>query len=242
MIMLFVDTAQKLTIDDLTTGNVEHLSDLERLFADLFPQYQSYISLIRQRAYAPANQDQRYVTHQWLARVDGQPAGLSLFDYVPGRLCGTCLYLAVAPRYREYETGPYHRLAEWLLKSSVERLQMDARQMGQPDPVGLVLEVETPKLLTRYGDYGFIELPIAYYEPGFEGGYVSSLNDPNRLDNLSFIKATLGIMPTSQQSVDLNNPAILRNLALAFLVEFYGLPEDHWLTKNILRSIQKQVQ
>ena len=228
-----------VTIHDVTQGNVERLEALLDLFVEAFPRYTRYLPIMRERAIRlPADADPRFVEHQWLAEVGTQAAGFTVFKYVPGRNCGLCMAIGVRPAYRLLSAGRYRRLSELLLKSSLEQLQADALTAGRPAPVGMVLEVEEPKLVARFREYGLVELPVDYREPPFLHGR-QALADASELEAMGFQPMQLGIYPIGGESFNPSDPAMLANLIYALLVDHYRLPEEHWAVRRSLDSIQR---
>jgi len=228
-----------LIIHDVTGGNVDHLDALVGLMEELFPQYIHNLPRVTQRAYQPPDADRRCINHQWLAEVDGNAAGLISFKYVPARNLGLLIYLAVKPAFRLPWKDIPCRLSEILLISALDQLQIDAQTAGQLAPSHLAAEVEYPELLERYKHYGFVELPVEYYEPpdSYEPGTFRSEMEP---DFATYRPMYMGIFPARPAFVDPTEGDLLRDVLLAFYVDHYGLPEDHWTIQRALQTFYQQ--
>jgi hypothetical protein len=227
--------ADDLTIHDISGGNVEHLEAMLDLMKALFPQYVYNLPRVRQRAYQAPDADARCINHQWLAEVDGHAAGLISFKYVHAYNLGLLVYLAVKPEYRlPFEDVPC-RLSEILLISALDQLQIDAQQSGRRGPVHLAAEVEYPELVERYKHYGFVELPVEYHEPptSYEPG---TFRPEMEAGADAYRPMYLGIFPARGATVDPADGDTLRSVLLAFYVEHYGLPEDHWAIQRALQT------
>lgn len=230
-----------LTIHEITGGNVERLDALLELFAELFPAYPHTLPSLCQRAQRSADANPLFTEHQWLIDIDGQAAAMSVFKYVPKRNLGLEIALAVRPVYRKLDLGNYQHLSEFLIAAAGEQLQADALAAGCPKPTGLVLEVVAPKLVARFREYGLLELPVEYYEVRFSQGRPMVLS-PDELEKVEFHRAQLGVFPLDGQTVDVDNPALLSDAVLAFLIDHYGLPQDHWTVRRAIKSIRDIVE
>ena len=217
------------------SGDKARLKAMLELYARLFPQYAHYIPRMKRRAVFGEEHRAGHIVHYWLVEVDGQPAGIRTFRYVRSRRCGLAIALAVDPRYRDVRVEG-KRLALFLVQACLEQVIADATRLGDPQPFGMVNEVEYPRLMEHYKHYGIVELPVKYIEPIF----------PPELDGRSRTEeiALLRFLPTSLGF--LANPALngraysvenVANFALAFLVDHYGLPTDHPQVQSALNSI-----
>jgi len=235
-------------------GSARQLKALIELYKEFFPQYPQYLPRIRYKAQLPADADPRFVEHWWLVEIDGQPAGFRMFKYALERNCGLSLGLAIRPSYRRLRSGRYRRLAELLLMSSLEQLKADAQVAGRPIPAGMVTELQLPetttdealqrgraRLIARYREYGFVELPVEYYEPPFiQGG--AGFEDLAELEKKEFLRLLLGIFPIEGGPFDPSDPAMVTDLVLAFLVDHYGLPGGHWAVRRTLDSMRQHYE
>jgi hypothetical protein len=226
-----------LTIHEVLGGDKHDLQDLLRLHADLFPHYGYYQPYMQQRAKYPLDADPNLIEHWWLVRIQGEAAGVRFFDYVPRRNCGLGLAVGIKPSFRRAASGPYRRLSELLLMTSLDYLQVDAGAAGKPAPLGMVSEIEDYILATCV-EYGYIELPVDYEEPST---IVHSSIVPDGLleaQELTFRPITLACLPLDRTKFDPANPAMLTEVASALLIDYYGLTEDHPVTRRVLDSIQ----
>ncbi len=225
-----------LAVYELIEGDPERLEAALRLYAALMPKYAHYMPRMRHRAQLSADHDPRFLEHLWLLEVDGDPAALTAFKYVPGRHCGLGIDLVVSPDYRAFGVGRYRRLAEFVNASVVAQVHADARAAGHPTPVGLVVEVAAPELVAHYRQYGLVELPVEYLEPSFPP-QIEAHTGPVDPEELTFSPMHLGIFPTVGTRFDLSDRDMLADLVMAFLVDHYRLPGDHWAVRRALESL-----
>lgn len=225
-----------LTIHEVLGGSTNDLEDLLDIHRELFPQYVYYQTYMRERAGRPPDCDPRFVEHWWLVRVHGQAAAVRFFKYVPARACGIGLAVGIRPAYRRMTFGSYRRLSEVLVAKSLEQLVADAQAGGRPNPVGMVSEIESYLLKRYHTEYGFVALPVEYYEPSFTIE-AAAFVDPS--DKLEFRQIHLGILPVSGEILSPDDPGMLSNIVYALLVDHYGLPESHWAVRQALSSIPR---
>jgi hypothetical protein len=235
--MIKIDTPHPgLSVHEVLGGSARDLEDLLAVHRELFAKFSSYIPYMVERAKDPPDADPHFVEHWWLARIDGEPAGIRYFKYAPARHCGLSLGIAVLKPYRHITFGRYGRFSKLLTLTSLEQLQADAAAAGQPVPVGIVAEVED-YLLPRYDEYDFIRLPIDYNEPSTTPE-ASAARGEETGDNLSFRPIQLGVFKLADTQFDPFNRQVLRDMVLAFLVDHYSLPDDHPMVRRALESIQ----
>lgn len=207
-------------------GRVEAMLDL---YAQFFPQYAHYVPRMRQRTQLPGDRDPRFVVHYWLVEVGGQPAGFRTFRYVRQRRCGLAHAMAMHPHYRQRQVNGV-RLAMFLTQQCLQQVLLDAQQAGDPPAFGMVNEVESERLMAHYMRYGAMLLPVNYMEPIFSSSQAS-------LDDITVSPMYLGFLPAPGQEAIAADPTTLQEFVLAFLVDHYGLPADHWVVQSVLQSI-----
>jgi hypothetical protein len=231
---------QNVAIYDITGGNnAEYLEKFLSIFLQLLPEYEFAVPTLRQNARLPNNFNPALVEHQWLIEVDNQPVGMTVFKYVPNRGLGFGLYLGILPEYRKITPGQYGRLSELIVAATRVQLQVDALGLGQQIPVGYVAESTEPKLVSRYAKDGFVLLDIDYQEPLLPGGRLTPV-PPGELEKTEFHTVYLGIFPIGHKPADLGAPDLLKNAALALLVDHYNLPETHQVVRRALDSIENK--
>jgi hypothetical protein len=228
----------EITIHELTGGNTDRLDDLSELFTELFPQYAHRVFRMHRKAQDPPDVNPLFVEHQWLIDADGQPAAMTSFKYIPKRNIGLEIYLGVRPAFRKLGKSDHpRRMAEILIYTACEQLRSDARAAGRPSPAGLVFEVLEPKLVRQYREYGFLELPVAYYEPRYRPGHENFLAGGEDIDCK---QAQLGIFPLNPEQTNKDDPALLSNIVSALLLDHYGLPENHWIIQCAFKSLKRR--
>ncbi len=211
------------------------IENLLRLYARLFPQYAHYVPRMRRRAEYGDQRRTGHVVHYWLAEVDGQPAGLRTFRYVRQRHIGLAHALAVDPAYRAVEVRGT-RLSMFLAAACLEQIAADAQSFGDAPALGIANEVESPRLMEHYKHYGVVELPVRYVEPIFapEDGGISRAQE---LERIQFAPMALGFLPDPALEIRAYSSEVISDVALAFLVDHYGLPGGHPRVQAVLDSI-----
>lgn len=241
----FFDTPNgNIYIHDVINGDVEYLEALLDLYREFFPQYLSALPDIRERAFLPANVDARFIRHQWVIVFNGLPVALVSFRYAIRQRLGLCFSIAIRPDYRSLAWDGYRRLSDFLFQQVVKQLEVDIATSGDSTLLGLVVEVEMVSsqkpylhLFARYEEYGFLPLPIAYYEPAFVRG---NADDPSLLGALQGAQPMqLYMLPTcSEMQVYLQRIRLLNSVVDALLLDHYGLAENHEIVKQARKSIE----
>lgn len=228
----------RFTSLEMTGGaHAERLPELKRVYEQLFPQYAATPYLWQSLAdlsAAPADADPKFIHHLWLLYLQEQVIGMAHFCYAVQRQVGMGIYLAILPEFRKQPVGPYTRVAEAINALTHVALADDAHRLGHEPPEGLFAEVDLEKLTRQYEKYGFVVLPVAYQEPRLPEG-LQTFPGPQVYQ---FHPLSLGFFPRPPRSVEeLPSAQRIRQAVLAFLVDFYGLPEDHTTVQNSLQSI-----
>ncbi len=236
--MIRIETPEPgLSVCEVLGGRVADLQDLLKVHQELFPKFASYIPFMLERANDPPGADPRFVEHWWLARIDGQPAGIRYFKYVPARHCALSLGIGVLKPYRHLTFGHYGRFSKLLTLTSLEQVRADADAAGQPVPVGIVAEVEA-YLLPRYDEYNFMRLPIDYQEPSSTPEASDARGEPSGPDQLTFRSIQLGLFKLDDTRFDPFSLPVLQDMVLAFLVDHYSLPAEHPVVQRALKSLE----
>ncbi len=213
------------------SGDEARIEAMLELYARLFPQYAHYVPRMRQRARFGEEHRLGHIVHYWLIEVDGQPAGLRTFRYIRTRNCGIAIALAVDPIFREVLVNGY-KLSMFLIHTCLDQIITDAEQIGAPPVLGMVSEVEFPRLMEHYKHNGMQELPIKYLEPIFPPKL-----KVNEAAPIQFMPTILGFLPNPKLGGHAYDAKNVADFALAFLVDHYGLPVDHPQVQAVLNSI-----
>jgi GNAT superfamily N-acetyltransferase len=219
----------------LGSGDGPRVEALLSLYARLFPQYAHYVPRMRRRAPFPSANSRGHVVHYWLVEVDGQPAGLRTFRCIPARRCGLAHALAVDPAFRKVNVGG-KRLSTFIIYNCLEQVIRDAEALGQPPVWGMVNEVEYERLMQHYNNQGIIELPVRYVEPIFPPPDENRTRE-RELELIEFSPMFLGLLPNPALLMASYHLEVLTDFVLAFLVDHYGLPEEHPEVCAVLASI-----
>lgn len=221
----------------LGSGDETRGEALLALYAKLFPQYAHYVPRMRRRLPFPSANSRGQIVHYWLLEVDGQPAGLRTFRCVPARRCGLAHALAIDPAFRSVQVKE-QRLSTFIIYNCLAQAIRDAEEQKQPPIFGMVNEVESERLMAHYRTQGIIQLPVRYVEPIFPPPEPGR----DRAQELALVQTApmfLGLLPNPNLPTQDYSAEILRDFVLAFLVDHYGLPEEHDAVRTALASISK---
>jgi hypothetical protein len=233
----FATPQGELHIYDVINNQVAHLDALLVLYTELFPQYVSALSQVRERALLPADVDPRFIRHQWLVTFNRVPVALASFGLGLQRGIGFCLSIAIRPMYRRLAWGVYPRLSAFMVRQMVRQLEADAARSKCP-PRGMVVEIDMadpakeksrPHLIDRYREYGFVSLPVAYYEPAFVRN--ASVGTAQLMELYM-----LPIHADCEQQMPC--PKLLNDVVDTMLLDHYGLAENDWIVQQARKSIE----
>lgn len=224
--------------------NTEYLEFLLDLYREFFPAYIPVLSKVREKALSPANLDPRFVSHQWVTMLEGNPIGLVSFKFAVRHNLGLALSLAVRPAYRSLAWGEYRRFSNFLHTQMMKQQEIDSVMCGLPPLPGVVAEVEKisgpndprARLHEHYKEYGAVPLPITYHEPDSARNLSAPTEENAHPMQLYIFPAHI------KQDEDLLDADMLERVITAFLVDHYGLPEDYWIVQQARQSIKNAVQ
>lgn len=223
--------------DLLGSGDTQRIEAMLGLYGRLFPQYQHYIPRMRRRAEFGNEHRKGHIVHYWLVEVSGQPAGLRTFRYVRQRHCGLAHALAVDPLFRKVEVQG-SRLAVFIIYQCLAQVLRDAAEIGDSPPLGIVNEVEPQSLMEHYTRNGLVKLSLNYVEPIFP----PEVSERNRAEELALVRFSpmqMGFLPNPHVKIEKYSHAMIKDFVFAFLVDHYGLPDDHPILPNVLESINE---
>lgn len=223
---------------EVTGGrNLDCLSDLLTLYQHLFPQYIYYLPVMQLRAHRDPGFDSNAIEHQWVGYINNEPASITVFKYLARFNFGLGLDLGILPQFRMSKiAGDTRPLSEIITHHVISQIVTDAKDKGNANPMGLVVEVEHEQLVERYRTYGFTILPIEYHEPSFVCGY-EELLDRNRPREMQFKPMRLGIFLIGNEH-DLKDPATLEEIISGVYLDHYHLSPNHWTINKAIQSIQ----
>ncbi|MBK6646178.1 MAG: hypothetical protein IPG44_10615 [Anaerolineales bacterium] len=217
------------------SGDGERIDAMLDLYQRLFPKYGHYIPRMRRRVQFGNEHRQGHVVHYWLVEVDGQPAAIRTFRYIRQRRCGLAHALAVDPQFREEEAGG-RRLSMFVVHECLAQIIRDAGERGDPPVLGMVNEVEPARLMEHYQRNGLIQLPVNYREPIFP----SEAPGRSRAEELKLVEFSpmhLGFLKSPGIQIESYSREMIADFTSAFLIDHYGLPEDHPVVVEIFNSI-----
>lgn len=224
--------------DLIGSGDDERIESMLGLYAKLFPQYQHYVPRMRRRAKFGHEYRPGHVVHYWLVEVDGQPAGLRTFRYVRDHHCGLAHSLAVDPAFREVHVLD-KRLSVYIIYECLAQVICDAKERNDQTLLGMVNEVEPDRLMEHYMRNGLVQLPLKYVEPIFP----PEVEGRSRLEDLAITRFSymhMGFLPNPEAKIEKYTHAMISNFVTAFLVDHYGLPEEHMAVLEVLETIRAQ--
>ena len=227
-----------LEIHDVVNGNSSRLEELIDLYLELFPEYARYVPIMRQRAALPVDADKLMLVHQWLVTINSEPAGMVVFKYNVTRNCGIGLDLAIREEFKTVQYSRYERLAPLLIHLRQEQIKKDAFANGRDLVPGVVVEVETRKLLETFKKYGMVELDVKYHEPPTPESIKPLMNMSSFLE-VGYKPMYLGVYPIDTDGNDVKKIEMQEEFIYALLIDHYGLPKDHWVLAEALKSISK---
>src|SRR5512142_3262906 len=86
--------------DVINGENTDYLYALVDLYREFFPVYAPVLSRVREKALLPANAVPRFIRHQWVAVLAGEPIGLVSFEFARRHNVGLVVSLAVRAAHR----------------------------------------------------------------------------------------------------------------------------------------------
>ena len=220
----------------LGSGDESRIESMLGLYQTLFPQYQHYVQRMKRRVKFENEYRKDNVVHYWLIEVENQPVGLRTFRYVRHRRCGLAHALAIHPDFRETLVGD-KKLAVFVIYECLNQIIRDAKEKGDVPVLGMVNEVETSRLMEHYERNGLIQLPLNYVEPIFP----PEVEGRSRADELAQIKFSpmhMGFLPNPEIKIESYTHEMITDFVFAFLVDHYGLPENHPVVTEVLNSIK----
>ncbi len=217
------------------SDDVERIGAMLGLYQKLFPQYQHYVPRMRRRVRFGPEHRPGHIVHYWLVEVDGQPAGIRTFRYIRSRQCGLAHSLAVDPAFRNVHVQG-RRLSIFMIYECLAQVIRDAAEQGDPPPLGMVNEVEPEKLMEYYARNGLVQMPLKYVEPIFPPE-IEGRSRAEELEMTVFSPMHMGFLPNPAVKVETYTSAMITNFVLAFLVDHYGLPENHPIILDVLKTI-----
>jgi hypothetical protein len=100
----------------------------------------------------------------------------------------------------------------------------------------MVNEVEPDHLMEHYIRNGLVQLPLKYVEPIFP----PEVEGRSRLEELAiahFSPMHMGFLPNPDSNIRHYTREMISDFVKAFLVDHYGLPEDHPAVLEVLDTI-----
>ena len=226
-----------LVIHDLVDGNSLYIEDYLTIYQELFPQYVRYLPVMRQRAGDAADKSSIEKWHQWLLVIHDKPVGIIGFMYNRKRNIGLLMDFAIYPAARKLRGPDGSPFAKFVLGLAMQKLVEDARENAQIAPICMAAEVEYPRLLTRYTEYGYVRFAVEYFEPPSTPELEKVGDKIQALKNADFGKMNIGAFQIPGYERDLGDAHTIKLVLLAFLEDHYQLSLDHWLVRKVIQEI-----
>jgi hypothetical protein len=217
------DDGREVVFHDVVDGRYPELvDDLVALHAASFPEHPFAAELARVDAERPSVRD-GIVVHQWIAHVDGVPAGFSFADSNLVRNVVPIHFMAVDPALRSVRIDGC-RLGEWLLRDTIRQMVDD----GRPGTLGAF--AETPDYKVEYFlRTGWRIVPVDYAEP-VHGWDWPTLG----LEMRPLVLLWLPNPALDAETVDALEPTVAAPGAASFLLDMYRLPVDEPLVAALV--------
>ncbi len=238
-----------LAIYETIGGEPSRREAMLRLYAEIFPEYAYYLPYMAYKMEQSIDSDPAFIERWWLIDIEGQNAGLNYIKYAPERDCGFLLSIGILPQFRNFRVGKYPRLLDFIVDISNEQLMADAASLSRPVPMGMVAEFQRPEanmtqheqgwhqhVIDRFSGLGYLDLGIDYREPPHISGHEQYLENVDPA-SLVYHRMLLSILPLAGGHFEIGNPRMVRDCALAVLVDHYKLSETHWAVQTALNSI-----
>lgn len=239
MVELASNKNEEIAIHELLgSGDSARVETMLALYGKLFPDYEHYVPRMRRRSTLNPDARPGLIAHYWLVEADGKPVGLTTFRYVHARTCGLGISFALLPEARSISVDG-KRLSVFIISRIMDQLLADAKQMGASSFLGMVTEIEHVELMNHYKRMGMLELPIKYVEPVFPPENNGRTRD-DELKLVKFLPVILGFTPNPGIEQTRFDRATLVSFALSFLVDHYGLPEEHPMVQSVIQSIPEE--
>lgn len=129
-----------ITLHEILPDEFAYQDILEERFVVAFPEYAGVFPSIRSDIRSGGNHLPGTIRHHWLILRDSKAIGFALFSYLINSNIGFFRYLSVDSKYRGEGIGVY------VIQELKNRLCLDARELGKPDPLCYCFEVENPDL------------------------------------------------------------------------------------------------
>ena len=227
----------ELVIHDLVDGNSSYIEDYLKIYQELFPQYLRYLPVMQRRSEDRADHTSIEKWHQWLLIVNDVPIGIVGFLYNRKKNVGLLMDFAIYPTARRIKGSDGSPFSKVILGLVMDQLVEDAKEEAHPAPICLAAEVEYPRLLQKYMEYGYVKFPVEYFEPPSTPELEKVGDKIQELKSTDFGKMNIGAFQIPDYPNDLGDTNVIKVVLLAFLEDHYQLPLDHWLVQKVIQEI-----
>jgi hypothetical protein len=235
-----------VTMRDVRGPDTPELRRVLELFWTIFPEYRRYAEYVRVCAQRLSREHPQMVGHVWAVCAGGggpleaeQIIGFQIFNYLRPTAGPVNRPAGFGVGAFRGLLGPYQHggVGAWMLRGALEQLALDATLLGDPAPLGHLVEVQPLDGEQARAEFsrktGSLLVDCAYLEPPMLRGvsYASPAvlrgTAPNPMQ-LIFYPASPTLSLTQGEVC-----ALLRGLYL----DYYRLPSDDPLLSQALRSV-----
>ena len=225
-----------MEIRELRSTQTNLIRQVQRIYEQSFPveerdPFENMLQAIRRREQAGPQECEN--CHFQVAVEGGRAAGMAFFNYYPKTRMGFIPYLAVHPAWRNAGLGTrlYHHL--------LECVAVEARASHSYPAVGVVFEVEVPKLGSDPGEQALRRRRIGFYQ---RNGAIEvpklALIAPPMGDGLPEMPYEIMLHPMQGARLPLGRSE-LEAVVETVLGYSYGLPPDSPYYQRTLESIRE---
>jgi hypothetical protein len=226
-----------LVIHDLIGGNSQYIDEYLAVYEELLPQYIHYAPVMRRRAENLVDESTIEMWHQWLLMIEHRPVGIIGFLYNKNRNTAVLLDFAIKSEARKIHVKDNQRFAKLCLELAMRQLIRDAQDIGHRAPLCMIAEVEYVSLVEKYKKYGYVALPLEYFEPPYTPDLLEVSARGEMFDKIEYRRMYVGAFQIPGHPFDPHSPDIIKTILLTLLEDHYHLPADHWLVQKMLHEI-----
>jgi hypothetical protein len=207
---IHADGGEQVVIRDVVDGrHLDCVTPMQRVHEVAFPEHPFARDAIAVDARARSRRP-GLVVHQWYVTVDGQPAGILLFDTNQVRRVAPLHFIAVSEELRDVRLGGA-RIGDWSMSMMLDAVVPEGADLG--------CVAETPPYTLKiFLKSGWLQIGADYLEP-IHGWDWPTLG----LDTRSL---ALAWQPPPVVDLDVTVEEVAHRAAAAFLLDMYRLPPD----------------
>jgi hypothetical protein len=231
---------ERAVIREVIGSDSPYLPAAMNLFKAIFPGYKRFVSDLPICALQRSPAHPATLDHLWVIEKAGKPIGVRALRYIHTRNVGYGAFIGLLEDYRD------RGICSWLVKRTLAQLCVDARQFGQVEPPGYVIEVEPVQAAADEADRLVRERRLAFHLKN--NAYLLDVDyiEPPTIQGLDVITAAdlVNVVPTPMQLAFYPvhpgtrlNEAELINVIEALYLDYYRLEPDSWYVRQAIASV-----